>query len=168
MLTFITEMRETLSGTQTKITKFTYDAAGNLTSMTDANNHAQSFVYDALGNLLEERDTFDKKTTRTYDSLSRLTGLTDPLNRNVAFTYNNLDQITAVQTVFGTVNYAYDSKGKLSVFTDANTKQTTFTYDPITGDLLQVIDPDGKIARYTYDSFGRMTSVTEIIRPNES
>ncbi|MBI3999878.1 MAG: RHS repeat protein, partial [Candidatus Omnitrophica bacterium] len=157
----LTEIREILSSTQTKVTKFTYDTAGNLTSITDANNNTRSFVYDTLGNLMEEWDGFGKKTLRTYDTLFRLTGLTDPLNRNIAFTYNNLDQLTAVQTIFGTVNYAYDTKGKLSVFTDANTNQTTFTYDPTTGDLLQVIDPAGNRANYTYDAFGRLASSTD-------
>jgi YD repeat-containing protein len=158
-------MAEPVSATETKVTTFDYDAQGNLKSITDARNHNQFFDYDEFGNLLAARDHFGRETTRTYDELLRLESITDPLDRRVTYSYNDLDQLTAIDTVLGRVTYGYNAQGNLEVFTDANENETTFTYDPTTGDLIQVIDSDNKAVQYTYDAFGRMTSFTD---PNGS
>lgn len=158
----LTEIRETLSSSQTKVTKFTYDGAGNLTSITDADNRSRSFAYDDFGNLTEEKDGYgDVTERRTYDELFRLKSVSDGLSRTVNYNYSDLDQLTQIQTVFGTVEFSYDAKGNLNVVKDARLNETTFTYDPTTGDLLQVIDPEGGVSRYTYDAFGRLDSITD-------
>lgn len=53
-------------------TAFAYDAAGNLTSITDANQNAVTFGYDSAGNRARERDAVGNTTTRTFGALNQV------------------------------------------------------------------------------------------------
>lgn len=53
-------------------TAFGYDSAGNLTSITDANQHAVTFECDGAGNRALERDAIGNTTRRTFGALNQM------------------------------------------------------------------------------------------------
>jgi RHS repeat-associated protein len=129
---------------------YTYDSAGNRTSMTDwAGAHAygydainrlvsaahpaatnlpvltESFSYDALGNRLADAQL----TGYTYDVANRL-------KQNSGFTYG------------------FDTDGNLAVRTDTSTHQTSFGYDSANEQVAATM-PQGANWSYSYDASGR-------------
>lgn len=86
--------------------------------------------FDASGRQTSAADRNGNTTTFTYDGAGRLTRLTDPGNRHTDFVYADgfLERVT-------------DPAGRVSVF----------MHDP-TGNLTQVLMPDGGLRLYSYDN----------------
>jgi YD repeat-containing protein len=53
-------------------TTFTYDASGNLVSITDARNNTVAYDYDSNGNRTLERDVLGNTVTRTFSTLDQM------------------------------------------------------------------------------------------------
>ena len=117
----------------------TYDAAGNLKTVTDALNHTTTYTYDALGNLTQIVNPDGSATQYAYDKLGRIVSTTDALGNTTAYTY--------------------DANGNQTSATDAEGNTTSYTYDAA-GQLVSSADPSGSVATYAYDGLGRNTSVT--------
>jgi RHS repeat-associated protein len=132
----------TITDAQQHVTTLTYDGWGNVATVTDAQNHVTTFTYDILGNRLTATDaaTPAHTTTYTYDAMNRLKTVTDPLN-----------QVTS---------YDYDASARLSSLTDANSHVTTFGYDSANR-VNQITAPGNRITSYGYDAEGNLTSRTD-------
>jgi len=171
------------------VTQFTYDAFGNLDTVTDANNHATDYDYDALGRLNQVTDslgyvtkhTFDangnviaterqadeaqtvwQTTQFTYDILNNLKTVTDPLSRVTTYNYDNNENLASVvDAELNTTSYAYDERDLLFTVTDANTPAGMTTYDyTLNGQLAKVSDANTNATSYTYDGFDRLQRTT--------
>ena len=125
------------------MTKFQIDAAGNLQSITDANNHAV--------------------VTNTYDARNRLTSSCDALNHCTSYSaYDPDDNLTQVSSATGiTTQYQYDHLNRRTliqygVVNGNPTSTVTLTYD--LGDrLCQAVDSkSGTISR----QFGQTCAAT--------
>ena len=116
---------------------FTYDANGNLTSLTPPGKSAHVFNYTA-------GDQQDKYTP------PKLTGV-DTITR---YTYNKDKQITQITRPDGKVlDYAYDPvSGKLNTLTIPRGIYQT-SYDATTGKLIEATTPEGNKLNYSYDGF---------------
>jgi YD repeat-containing protein len=87
----------------------TFDSAGRVTSVTNANGGATTFTYDSSGNL---------------------TSLTDPDGNTTTWTYNSQDQLIQETNPLGaSAYYSYDSAGDLARYTDYDGRVRQFTYD---------------------------------------
>lgn len=78
-------------------------------------------------------------TTYSYDALGRQTGITDPRTGTFTTHYNTLGQ----------VEYIEDPAGN----------QTSYTYDPTSGEKLTVTNALNKVTRYAYDGLGNVTHI---------
>jgi YD repeat-containing protein len=95
-------------GGGSQVQTWTYDSQLNLTSMTDALNHAMSYTYDGNGNRLTQTDAIGT-VTYTYNGFAQVLTRTDQLN--------------------GITTNSYDGQGNLLTATDALNNTTTFTYN---------------------------------------
>ena len=128
-----------------------YDAAGRLTSLTDANGGVTSFTYDSAGNLASLTDPVGNTTTWTYDAQNRMTQETDQLGNSRHF--------------------SYDSAGDLSDYTDGNGQIRQYQYDTngnVAGETWYANADDAAAGQnaentiqYTRDSAGRITSESD-------
>ncbi len=166
---------------------YTYDAMGNLSSITDSLNNTINYTYDSEGNKLTEQikdpsGALQKTLSYSYDALNRLTKITNPDSSYTQYAYDShgnrtslrtpnaqlttyaydaLSRLTSV-TQPGTVviGYGYNANNNLKAVTNANNNTTTYKYDD-KGRVYQVISPDTGTTTYSYDPAGNMVSKTD-------
>ncbi len=132
------------NGDKPSVYDMTYDAYGNLTSLTKPENHkGQRMRYDY-----------------TYDDVPMLeTRVTDALGRHVeSYTDEKGRNRETVQHASGdniTVKYDYDAIGQVTTVHHPNGKATTYEYD-LLGRKLKVNHPDAGEVTCTYDAAGNL------------
>lgn len=124
---------------------YRYDAAGNLTSMTDLRGNQSRFTYDSSHSLVDYYDASGNLMLKSeYDADGRLIRQTDALGNAVA-----LNRIV----INGAPN-------PVETIVDRRGNETVYTYD-IAGNITSTKDAKGGITGYTYDSNHNETSVTD-------
>jgi RHS repeat-associated protein len=131
--------------TGTLETAYAYDAAGNLASRTDPNNHVTTWTSD-LDGLVTQRTTPIGTWNLNYDS-------------NASLKKNETPAGSSTQTAGdGTISYGYDRMGRpTTVDYSDTTADVTRTYDAA-GRLQTMVDGSGTVT-YTYDNADRLTDI---------
>uniref|UniRef100_A0A7C4VR74 DUF1566 domain-containing protein n=1 Tax=Desulfatirhabdium butyrativorans TaxID=340467 RepID=A0A7C4VR74_9BACT len=148
-------------------TRYLFNDAGRLASITDKNNNVITLMYE--NNLL--------------------TQIVDTVGRSIDFSYNLSDKITRITDPEGrTLMFDYDDTGNLISATNMNGHATTFSYDDM-HQVLSVKDPRGNVVvtntydenkrvvtcqkdaklgqtRYTYHDVDRKTIITDALGHN--
>jgi RHS repeat-associated protein len=145
--------------TEGNITKIGYDLAGNVTSVKDPLGRTATYVYDKTGNLTE-KNVAGESTKYDYDLHSNLAQITSPSGKVETFIYDANSRLTQKTLASGTkINYDYDKLGDLLSKDYSEEKGVTYAY-AASGLRLSMNDSTGK-SSYTYDSEGRIASVTD-------
>jgi RHS repeat-associated protein len=141
----------------------TYNSQGLVA--TEAFADGSSFIYtnDARGNLLSAQ-TSAGTTNFSYTNVANpdlLTKVTYPDGTFLSFSYSVVGKRTqSVDQTGFTVNYTYDSAGRLSKLTDSGGKLIVqYTYDGA-GQLIQKDMGNGTRSVYTYDAVGNLHTAT--------
>ncbi len=147
-------------------TAYTYDNAGNQTSIiTGANTagpHTTSYTYNKLGQVVSETDAMGGVKTAAYDYLGNVTGGLTKAGETITNTYNDwnlpvLQTVTSTNPDTGETNtdtrsYTYDNLGRKTSATN-ETGTATYEYDDF-GRLIKETDVTGAVKEYTYDENG--------------
>jgi RHS repeat-associated protein len=64
-----------------------------------------------------------------------------------------------------TTYYQHNAYGQLEWIRDPDLRDTIWSYDPATGNLLTVIAPDNAVTTYRYDDPGNLWKLTSVVRP---
>jgi RHS repeat-associated protein len=175
-----------LTGPEGQLSRFSYDASGNLTgvvdptraatgfayepmlneltSLTDARGNGIDYAYDAKGNLT--RITYEDGTHEdfTYDSVGNVLSWTNRRGQTVTYAYDASGQLTSKDypDTPGVIDYVYtyDAARNFLSATDAS-GTTTFAYQPTTDWLTRIDYPGGKSFTFEYDAAGRRTRRTD-------
>ncbi len=170
-------------------TTFTYDAAKQLTRITDALGNYIQYTYDSEGNQTAEdvydaSDVLGRNLSKTYDRFNRL----DLTQRNAStddsdfaadgtldtstdgngvvtdYSYDNLRRLTSSIQDMGVLNittqYVYDVADRLVQVIDPESLSTDYSYDDL-GNLLSQSSPDTGVTNYSYDTAGNRVSQTD-------
>ena len=166
-------------------TQFTYDAALNITSISDPLGRVTTFDYDSLyrvvATILPDPDGAGPDTSpifaRTYDAESNLLSETDPLGNETQYRYDPryvLTQVIAPDpdgpdpaghqiTVFD-----YDSEEQLVATSDPLQRTTRFEYDLLGRNTRTLLpDPDGDgpdttpVLTNIFDSYGNIVQTID-------
>jgi RHS repeat-associated protein len=126
-----------------RITKYTYNAAGQLTSQINALNQTTQYSYDAAGRLTQVKNPLGHtEATYTYDAVGNLATETDSEGYTLAYEYDALNRRTKTTYPDGTT--------------------TEWTWDKL--DLATVKDRNGKLTQYQHDATRKLTSVTDALK----
>ena len=148
---------------------FEYDDAGNQTALIDENGNRTEFEYDELNRItsITEADPdgngplASPVTTFEYDENGNLTRLVDGEDNTTINQYDELDRVIATISVNGLpddesgetddseTRFEYDPSDNVTAVIDPNNNRTENVYDA-RNRLLQTVDPDGGITRFTY------------------
>jgi RHS repeat-associated protein len=138
-----------------QITGFTYDAVGQVTQQTLPGGQVISFSYDANGNLTSVTPPGRPAHTFAYTPVDLTSGYTPPDVGGGAtqtlYSFNLDRQLTTITRPDSqTLNFGYDSAGRLSTLTTP-TGQYTYAYHATTGNLSSINAPGGSTLAYSYD-----------------
>ncbi|PRW64745.1 LamG-like jellyroll fold domain-containing protein [Actinopolyspora mortivallis] len=158
----------------TATTRMSYDAAGRMTSRTDALGNTTEFAYDELGNLVRRTQPARQGETEggvwsaTYDPLGERLSVTDVTGAERHHTYDKLGRritSTVVERVPQptrnlTTRFTYDELGNPASVTTPTGLTTTYEHDDL-GNPLSMTDPAGNTTTTEYNAQGKPVSVTE-------
>jgi len=141
------------------ITRFTYDANGNLLTVADAKNQTTTYTYNNMDRLATRKDALNRQESYLYDPVGNLSQFTDRKNQQTTFAYDVLNRRTTATYQDSTTTFTYDAVGRLTKASDTATGAGTidFAYD-VLDRLIQETTAQGTIA-YQYDVLGRRTNM---------
>jgi RHS repeat-associated protein len=137
-----------------------YDGVGNQTLLDDPDAGETTYTYNAAGQILTQTDARNITTQNTYDNLGRLSSVTVD---GVATTYtygtsgNEILRLTKEQRGNNTIDYTHDQYGRLSTVqrTVAGSDVLTYSYTYNSNDQISQVTYPGSVAvGYTYDDYG--------------
>jgi RHS repeat-associated protein len=168
------------------VTHYAYDLENNLLNITDAAGHTTSFVYDAFGRVTQTAFPSSFTENYAYDAIGNVTSKTDRKNQTILYVYDALNRLSHKGYPDATgVDYAYDLAGKIKQATDptgsygfaydnmdrmigtttqysflpGNTHINSYSYDAAS-DRTGFTAPDGSTNTYSYDTLGRLSTLT--------
>jgi RHS repeat-associated protein len=168
-----------------RTTVLTYNALGNITSITDPLSRTISYQYDPAGRLTHQILPDSRVITFTYDVQQRQMTLTPPGRPEHSFTFSPMDlvedylppqiglgdqdttatydllqQLTGLERPDGSsLAFGYDPIGRTTAITSTQGVLQAI-YDPANGELQTLTTPDGGTLSYAYDADGRLTTLT--------
>jgi len=143
------------------VTLYTYDAAGNRTSETDASGYTTTYQYDPLNRNSSATLPDGSSTSETFDADGRVTSQTDADGLVTKKVYDALGRVVEIiDPLGGTTKYTYDSEGNPLTITDANNHTTTYSYDA-GGHLISETLPTGASESFKYNTDGSLASTTD-------
>jgi RHS repeat-associated protein len=136
---------------------YTYNTSGLLTKKEYADGSSVSYSYDSNGNLNGVTDGTGTITMQ-YDAANQVTNITYPTGRSLTYTYNADGQRTKLVSQDGyTVNYSYDTVGRLKTLTNASGENIiSYDYDNA-GRLIKETNGNGTYTTYEYDLQSQLT-----------
>jgi len=140
-----------------------YDDADRLVTSTDAKNHTTTYGYDAAGHTtsVQGPDATIAPATYTYDPNGNVATATDPAGRTTTYSYDDANQPTSATGPLGAYGFGYDNSGNLTTITDPAGLATMMRYTA--AGQLRLIDYPGETAdvAYTYDPDGNRKTMTD-------
>jgi RHS repeat-associated protein len=156
--------------------KFFYDFRGNKTTEIDQLGHVTKYVYDLAGQLTSVTSAFGTVDAGTisysYDLDARQQTMTDETNQSTGLhttnSYDPAGRLISVQDPLGNLtSYGYDADGRKTSVTEPNNQAASLKtlYTPDERGRVKRIDypptqaqPAGTNALYFFDGMGRVTS----------
>jgi RHS repeat-associated protein len=144
-------------------TRYSYDADGDLESVTDPDGHTTTYTYDADDEPTKVKEANGDSSETEYNSEGQVVAQTDGNKHTTKYTRNLLGEVTEVTDPLGhKTTREYDKSGNLTSLTDPAKRTTTYTYDPA-NQLTAVSYSDGKTptVKYEYNVDGERTKMTD-------
>jgi RHS repeat-associated protein len=130
--------------TNTRQTVFGYDSQGNLSFITDPENHTTNYTYDSVGRLTGILRPDNTSVGFAYDKNGNMIVLTNPSPINHGFGYNQVNLNSSYQTpLSGSYSNLYNRDRRLLQINFPSGKQIRNIYDK--DRLIQIQTPEGNI-----------------------
>ncbi|OKA10059.1 RHS repeat-associated core domain-containing protein [Amycolatopsis regifaucium] len=146
------------------VAKYTYTATGLVATKANGNGNITRYGYDNAGNLTTVTPPAPlKPTAYTYDSLSRVASVTDGNGVRLNYGYDKLDHIVAVSTADGTglAAYGFDGIGNRTSARTAHAEFTSTYNRQLLTRVTRTAGGSSQAAIYSHDRAGNVTGVED-------
>ena len=146
-------------------TTLVYDPRQHLLSSTMA-GRVTSYGYDAAENLTSVTEPDGSGLMYTYDLAHRITAITDLLGQKISYTLDALGDPTATSILNASSNItsqhsnSFDALGRMLQDIGAASQTSSFTYDPV-GNLLTTSDQASNVTQRAFDALNRPRQITD-------
>ncbi|WP_167240098.1 RHS repeat protein, partial [Massilia genomosp. 1] len=152
---------------------FVHDRTGNRVSSTDPRKFTSVMQYDAMGLLVKRTNALNKSWRLARDKVGNLLVTTDPLEHKTTMRYDALNRVldsAAASLTPATVGY--DRQGSPTVVRDGDGREQLIEYDNFQR-MSKLVDGMGNATRFSYQiddgsavgTLGSLNSPTEIRYP---
>ncbi|MFC4116586.1 polymorphic toxin-type HINT domain-containing protein [Nonomuraea zeae] len=154
---------------------FAYDAAGQLTKVTDARGNSSTAEYDALGNQVRTtQPAIDGQPggqeVTEYDLAGEPLAQVDPTGGRIEATYDDLGRMITRTLIERrpamaayTTKFSYTNAGFPDTMTPPIGKATSYGVNAA-GEITKITDPLGYLTEIAYDAAGRTAKTTTPLR----
>jgi RHS repeat-associated protein len=155
---------------------FSYDTAGRLAWLKDADSNTTTYSYDNADRIRYSQDSNLHYTTYAFDNANRLQSIVDRNNNTRSFSYDNANRLLSERwinpqaTVVWSMTYAYDNADRT---TNAGDSNAAYTYgydnaDRLTSESkpLSTLLPAVALT-YGYNGWNDRTSLADNIQSND-
>ncbi len=136
-----------------KAVEFERDAQDRITAIIAPDGGKLSYHYDAAGNLSQMTDQLNADTRFSYNSSHGLTDISDP--RGIRVARNEYDDngrlIAQIDADGNRLEFTHDIAGRREIVRDRNGNATLYTYDRF-GNVLAETNAQGETTLHTYDN----------------
>ena len=167
---------------------YTYDAAGNISSVTDGLGNQTRYIRTKGGDVAAVVDPLGNVTRYRYDKAHRLINIVQgtgseaedinfelledaeevlKLNKKhnsiriTSYARDILGRVTSVTDALGNVeSYEYDRKGHIKAKTDMDGNRTKITRTHL-GDISRITYGDGEDIEYSYNALGQLNAIKD-------
>lgn len=140
---------------------YTYDNAGNLTSISNSNSQIVSLLYDANSRLIEKTLPNAEKIKFEYTAGGEIKKITAPNNQEHLFQMSVGDYL---EKYFSPNNdktqYTYDSDKRLTKIKKPSNRQIQYHYTPNSEYISHITTDRGQITLHEIDALSRLKSIT--------
>ncbi|MDA8142164.1 MAG: fibronectin type III domain-containing protein [Desulfobacteraceae bacterium] len=154
-----------MDGTTRYERRYAYDAAGNLTAMTDEQGRTTRFQYDALDRLTATVDATGGVATRAYDDRNNLIRIQDANNATTRYEYDRSNRLVRMVRPMGeATRYEYDPNGNRTALYDAKGQRIDYVYDAANRQVETRYYAAGnagdpiRTVHFQYDAVGNLTA----------
>jgi YD repeat-containing protein len=134
--------------------------ASSHTTQTPASAHITKYVYDAEGQIESETDAEGQTTTTTYNSSGLPIKVSYPGGQTTETEYDGAEQVVAqIDGNKHTISYKRNVLEQVTEVIDPLSRKTKKTYDAA-GNLATLTDPEGRITTYSYNKENQVTKVS--------
>jgi len=137
----------------------TYDSKGNyVTEETDENGNTTKYTYDANGNKSSVTNGNNVETSYTYDSSDNATSITTGGASN-KYDYDYQGNVESISHNNFSFKFNYNEYNKLLSTYVGDSQIVSNIYSPYNGNLLKVSYANGSVISYTYDEYNNVTNI---------
>ena len=146
-----------LIGPSSSSTKFSYDAARQLTGITWPDDGGLGYEYDSIGRLTKVTYPSGKEIDFGHDILGRIISIADD-DGATAYTYDGNGVLNSATRGSRQITLSSDIRARVTSYTDVYGNQFVFTYDKL-DNLTSIVYPDGATVEYRYDEKYTLTEI---------
>jgi RHS repeat-associated protein len=155
----------TVTDTLGRTTTFTYEPVFNrITSFVNPNpgvNGSVSFEYDSRGNLTKVVDGNGHETRLTYNAFGLVTQITDHLNHSLNVTYDSVGNPVTITDPFSkTTTLQYDAASRLVKLANRLGRTSMIEYNKLDR-VKKSTDAKGNQTSFAYDQVSNLLSLTD-------
>ena len=149
---------------------YTYDAAGNRTSVTVPSG-TTVYEYDELNRLSEVKDPFGNTTTYTYDAVGNKLSISYSNGTITEYTYDKLYRLTKMETrkvngdIISSYEYTLGLAGNRLKVSENTGRVVEYSYDDtykLVEEKITMPSGDVRTISYTYDAVGNRLTKTAV------
>ena len=142
-------------------TRFAYDRAGRVHTVTQPGGEQARYEYDALGRVLEETLPDGSQSRNVWDIRGLLNAHIDAIGAVTRYSYDELGRMVSLEDPEGYVSHnRYDQKNNITRYIDPAGEPFTAWFDE-RGLVRREEDGRGRKKHFGYDAAGRLQSLID-------